>query len=54
MLTLGIYVLFISDSFLSIFQSFLGLIGIALAGWSAVFLTDLYYLEKNLDIPKNY
>lgn len=52
MLTLGIYVLFISDSFLSIFQSFLGLIGIALAGWSAVFLTDFVLFRKKFGYPE--
>ena len=52
MLTLGIYVLFISDSFLSIFQSFLGLIGIALAGWSAVFLTDFVLFRKKIWISR--
>lgn len=46
MLGLGVYVLFVSDSFLGLFQAFLGLIGITLAAWSAAFMMDFILLRK--------
>lgn len=46
MLVLGVYVLFVSDSFLGLFQAFLGLIGITLAAWSATFMMDFIFLRK--------
>lgn len=52
MLFLGVYVLFVSDSFLGLFQSFLGLIGIALAGWSAIFLMDFILFRKSIGYPE--
>lgn len=53
MLGLGVYVLFVSDSFLGLFQSFLGLIGIALAGWAAVFLMDFVLFRKKFGYSEN-
>lgn len=47
MLIIGVYVLFVKSNFLEIFQSFLGLIGITLAGWSACFMIDYIILRKN-------
>lgn len=45
MVGLPLYVLFFSTSFLEIFQLFLGLLGILLASWAAVFLID-YWLNR--------
>ncbi len=45
MVGLPLYVLFFSTSFLDTFQLFLGLLGILLASWSAVFLID-YVLNR--------
>lgn len=47
-LAISVYVLFISNNFLDIFQSFLGVIGITLAGWSACFIVDYTMLRKNI------
>lgn len=53
MLGLGIYVLFVSESFLGMFQAFLGLIGIALAGWSAAFMIDFAMMRRHTGYPKS-
>lgn len=56
MVTIALYVLFFSASFLSIFETFLGLLGILLAAWAAVFLVD-YLINRrqkgyNLELLK--
>ena len=48
MLTLGAYVLFVSTGFLTMFQAFLGLIGIALAGWGSAFLVDFVMIRRHV------
>lgn len=48
MILLPVYVLFISKNFLGNFQIFLGLLGIGLAAWAAVFLVDYKCIRKNL------
>lgn len=47
-LAISIYVLFISNNFLYIFQSFLGLIGITLAGWAGCFIVDYTMIRKKI------
>lgn len=47
MVGIPLYVLFFSTSFLDIFQLFLGLLGILLASWSAVFIVDYILYRKN-------
>ncbi len=47
MLLIPIYVLFISRDFLYNFQLFLGLLGIGIAAWAAVFVADYYFNRKN-------
>ncbi|MFS0784354.1 purine-cytosine permease family protein [Bacillus sp. 1P06AnD] len=46
MILLPIYVLFINGDFLGSFQMFLGLVGIGLAAWTAVFMVDYIVLRK--------
>ena len=46
MILLPSYVLFINGNFLGSFQMFLGLVGIGLAAWTAVFMADYIILRK--------
>lgn len=46
MIVLPAYVLFINGDFLGSFQMFLGLVGIGLAAWTAVFMADYIILRK--------
>ncbi|WP_203249255.1 purine-cytosine permease family protein [Sporosarcina beigongshangi] len=46
MVLLPAYVLFISGDFLGSFQLFLGIVGIGLAAWTAVFIADYVILRK--------
>ncbi|MEF9950978.1 MAG: cytosine permease [Clostridium sp.] len=48
MILVPIYVLFVSEDFLGNFQVFLGLLGIGLASWAAVFLIDYVCIRKNV------
>lgn len=47
MILIPIYVLFISQDFLYNFQLFLGLLGIGIASWAAVFIADSYFNRKD-------
>lgn len=47
MIGLPLYVLFFSTSFLNDFQLFLGLLGILLASWTAVFIVDYFLKRRN-------
>lgn len=46
MVLLPSYVLFINGDFLGSFQMFLGVVGIGLAAWTAVFVADYVILRK--------
>lgn len=46
MFLIPIYVLFVSQNFLYNFQLFLGMLGIGLAAWAAVFVADYMYNRK--------
>lgn len=46
MIFIPIYVLFISQDFLYNFELFLGLLGIGIAAWGAVFIADYYFNRK--------
>lgn len=46
MILIPIYTLFISQDFMGNFQMFLGLLGIGMAAWAAVFLIDYVKLRK--------
>lgn len=46
MVILPTYVLFINGDFLGAFQTFLGLVGIGLAAWTAIFVADYIILRK--------
>ncbi|TDQ41111.1 purine-cytosine permease family protein [Aureibacillus halotolerans] len=46
-IVIPIYVLIVSNSFMSFFQAFLGVLGIGLAAWVAVFAVDYLCLRKN-------
>lgn len=48
MVLLPTYVLFINGDFLGSFQMFLGLVGIGLAAWTAVFMADYIIIRKKL------
>ncbi|NBJ71069.1 MULTISPECIES: cytosine permease [Clostridia] len=47
MILIPVYVLFISQDFLYNFQLFLGLLGIGIASWAAVFVADYYFNRKS-------
>ncbi|MBU5267443.1 purine-cytosine permease family protein [Virgibacillus proomii] len=47
MILIPVYVLFISQDFLYNFQLFLGLLGIGIASWAAVFIADYYFNRKS-------
>lgn len=47
MILIPVYVLFISQDFLYNFQLFLGLLGIGIASWGAVFIADYFFNRKN-------
>ena len=49
MLSMVIYVLFVRQNFLGPFESFLSLIGVALAAWEAVFLVGWKRWRVNMD-----
>lgn len=46
MVILPTYVLFINGDFLGAFQTFLGVVGIGLAAWTAIFVADYIILRK--------
>jgi purine-cytosine permease-like protein len=43
----NIYILFIAEDFLGTFQGFLLALGVALAAWAAIFLTDMALLRRD-------
>ena len=47
MILIPVYVLFISQDFLWNFQLFLGILGIGIAAWAAVFIADYFFNRKN-------
>lgn len=53
-IAIPIYVLVVSRNFLAFFEMFLGVLGIGLAAWSAIFIVDYATLRKNIGYEKNW
>ena len=51
-IAIPIYVLVVSRNFLAFFEMFLGVLGIGLAAWSAIFIVDYATLRKNIGYEK--
>ena len=50
----AVYMVFVADSFLPIFQAFLITLGVPIAAWCGVFLGDLVVRRKDYEEPKLY
>jgi NCS1 family nucleobase:cation symporter-1 len=46
LILIPIYTLFVSEDFMGNFQTFLGLLGIGMAAWAAIFLIDYVKIRK--------
>ena len=50
----SIYLVWISNSFIGALSGFLVIIGVPVAGWSAMFVADVIFRKKDYDLPSLY